>query len=337
VRVVELERIEEAELTEQGIGTSRIVEKHSQSEGDPLRLGLVATVEGGGGFPDEADLGSEVGQQLMALLRRPLHGTTVPAFRRYPVGEMGLLGEPENEVYRLTKSGTLALLDAVDEVDTKGASALASKEQPCEAVSAYLDASFLGAFLRSGHRIPYAENAGVLGTYIDFLDHELAMGATHVTSLHQTHLKLLAYVVAIEAEAPLTLFGNGLEFLGGRRHDFKLGIYHAQSSAHAKVRALGLAIAKAPSVPAPFQRLYQRLSRLIDRDLRNAIAHATYRVHAEGQSVDFWNKGTLEASRTSEQVERMYRDARSYQQGFVAAVSEFCQGIHPACPYYWHP
>jgi hypothetical protein len=250
---------------------------------------------------------------------------------------MSLLGEPDNEVYRLTKSGTLALLEAVNKVDTKGASALASKEKACDAVVAYLDASFLGSFIRSGQRIPYAENAGVLGTYIDFLDSELERGAPHATSLHQTHLKLLAYVAAIEAEAPLSLFGNALEFLGGRRQGFDFGIYHKELSANRKLEAVGRVLAQGVTGPAAFQTLYLRLQQLIDRDLRNAIAHATYRVLSDDQRVDIWNKGQLEGSRTFKEVDAMYRDARSYQQGFVAAVSKFAGAIHPDCPYAWHP
>ena len=128
---------------------------------------------------------------------------------------MGLFDEPDNEVYRLAKSGTLALLEAVNKADTVAASALGSKERPCDAVKAYLDASFLGPFLRSGEQIPYAENAGVLGTFVAFLDHELKRGASHATRLHQTHLKLLVYVQAIEADAPLSVFGNGSSSWGG--------------------------------------------------------------------------------------------------------------------------
>src|SRR5262249_23245800 len=156
-----------------------------------------------------------------------------PAAVRYR--RMGPFDEPDDEVYRLSKSGTLALLDAVNKADTKGAAALASKDRACDAVLAYLDASFLGSFLRSDH-IPFAENAGVLGTYINFLDHGLKTGATYATPLHQTHLKLLAYVVAIEADAPLAVFGNGLEFLAGKREGFDFGIYHEEPSANTKLK-----------------------------------------------------------------------------------------------------
>jgi hypothetical protein len=249
---------------------------------------------------------------------------------------MSLFDEPDNEVYRLTKRGTLALLDAVNKADTRGASALASQERPCDAVRAYLDASFLGPFLRSGERIPYAENAGVLGTYVGFLYHELAKGAPHATRLHQTHLKLLVYVAAIEAEAPLSVFGNGLEFLGGKRRDFDFGIYGKQPSASTKLEAVGRA-RESVAVPVAFQSLYERLRQLVDRVLRNAIAHATYRVHSHDERVDFWNRGQLEASRTFKEVDDMYRDAQSYQQGFVAAVSDFARAIHPECPYVWQP
>ena len=249
---------------------------------------------------------------------------------------MGLFDEPDNEVYRLTKLGTLALLEAVNKADTRGASALASQERPCDAVRAYLDASFLGPFLRSDNRIPYAENAGVLGTYVNFLDHELARGASHATILHQTHLKLLVYVAAIEAEAPLAAFGNGLEFLGGKRPNFNFDIYGEKPSANKKLEAVGHAL-KGVAVPAAFQALYKRLRQLVDPVLRNAIAHATYRVHSRDERVDFWNRGKIEASRTFNEVDDMYRDAGGYQQGFVAAVSEFARAIHPECPYVWHP
>lgn len=79
---------------------------------------------------------------------------------------MGVFDSLENAVYHVTRAGTLALLDAVDRADGKGGKARASKTQPCEAVAAYLVASFLGPFLRSGQEIPYMANAGVLGTYI---------------------------------------------------------------------------------------------------------------------------------------------------------------------------
>ncbi len=249
---------------------------------------------------------------------------------------MGSFDETDNEVYHLTKRGTLALLDAVNKADTRGAGALASQERACDAVSVYLDASLLGSFLRSGQRIPYAENAGVLGTYIDFLDRELARGALHATSLHQAHLKLLAYVAAIEAEAPLAVFGNGLKFLGGKRHSFDFGIYYREPSANTKLEAVGRA-REGVAVPVAFQALYERLRRLIERGLRNAIAHATYRVHSDHEIVDFWNRGQLETSRTFKEIDDMYGDARSYQQGFVAAVGEFAGAIHPDCSYAWHP
>jgi hypothetical protein len=249
---------------------------------------------------------------------------------------MGLFGEPDDEVYRLTKLGTLALLAAVHKADTSGASALASQKRPCDAVRAYLDASFLGPFLRSDNRIPYAENAGVLGTYVDFLDHELAKGALHATSVHQTHLKLLVYVAAIEAEAPLSVFGNALEFLGGKRPNFSFDIYGEEPSANKKLEAVGHAL-KGVAAPAAFRTLYKRLRKLADPGLRNAIAHATYRVHSGDERVDFWNRGKLKASRTFKEVDAMYREAGSYQQGFVAGVSEFAMAIHPECPYVWHP
>jgi hypothetical protein len=249
---------------------------------------------------------------------------------------MSSLDEPDNEVYRLAKSGTRALLAAVHQADTKASSALASGQKACDAVVAYLDVSFLGAFLRSGQHIPYAENANVIGTYIDFLDHELARGATHATKLHQTHLKLHAYVAAIEAEAPLLLFGNALQFLSGRRQDFDFGIYYREPSANTKLEAVNR-VREGAAVPEAFQNLYERLRQLIDRGLRNAIAHATYRVHTDHERVDFWNRGQLEASRSFREVDDMYRNARSYQWGFVAAVGEFARDIHPDCPYAWHP
>jgi hypothetical protein len=249
---------------------------------------------------------------------------------------MGPFDEPDNEVYRLAKDGTLALLEAVNKADTVALSALGSKERPCDAVKAHLDASFLGPFLRSGEQIPYAENAGVLGTYVAFLDHELKRGASHATRLHQTHLKLLVYVQAIEADAPLSVFGNGLEFLGRKRKDFDFGIYGEKPSASTKLDAVGSA-REGVVVPEAFQTLYDRLRQLVDRVVRNAIAHSTYRVHSREERVDFWNRGKLEASRTFKQVEDMNRDAGCYQQGFVAAVSDFARAIHPECPYAWHP
>jgi hypothetical protein len=252
---------------------------------------------------------------------------------------MGLFDEPDNEVYRLAKGGTLALLDTVHKADTRGTSALdahKSQERPCDAVRAYLDESFLGPFLRSDNQIPYAENAAVLGTYVAFLDHELEKGASHATRLHQTHLKLLVYVAAIEAEAPLAVFGNGLEFLGGKRPSFSFDIYGGKPSANKKLEAVGHAL-KNVAAPAAFQDLYERLRQLVDPVLRNAIAHATYRIDSRDERVDFWNRGKLVMSRSFKEADTMYRDAGSYQQGFVAAVSEFARAIHPECPYVWHP
>jgi hypothetical protein len=99
--------------------------------------------------------------------------------------DVNLLGEPENKVYGLSKAGTYALIRAVSAADTKAADAMASKSRPCDAVIAYLDTAFLGRFLRSGKEIPFAQNAGEFGTYIDYLDHALARGAVHATLKHQ--------------------------------------------------------------------------------------------------------------------------------------------------------
>ena len=144
---------------------------------------------------------------------------------------MELLGEPENNVYRVAKEGTCALLKAVSAADSVATKAMAAKATPCDSVIAYMDTAFLGPFLRSGKDIPYADNAGELGTYIDFLDHELARGAPHATSKHQVYLKLLAYLTIIEAAVPWALFGNGLQFLAGERPNFDLAIYDRLASA----------------------------------------------------------------------------------------------------------
>lgn len=252
---------------------------------------------------------------------------------------MGVFDSPENAVYRVTRAGTLALLDAVDQADGKGGKAKASKTQPCEAVTAYLDVSFLGPFLRSGREIPYMANAGVLGTYIDFLDHELASGALHSTPLHQTYLKLLAYVTAVEAAAPLSLFGNCLEFLAGSRERFDFGIYYDKASATKKLEAVSAAMkgAAKKKVPTAFRDLHERLKQLIDPTLRNSIAHATYHVHSEHERVDLWNRGKLVKSRSFAEVDQLYQDARSYLVGFTAGIGDFAEKIHPDCPYAWHP
>jgi len=249
---------------------------------------------------------------------------------------MGLPDEPDNEIYRLTKNGTFALLKDVDAADTAGASAKASKAQACEAVSAYLDAAFLGSFLRGSKDIPFAENAGVLGTYIDFLDHEVERGATHATRIHQVHLKPLAYVTAIEAAVPLALFGNCLEFLSGKRVPFDFGIYDSPS-AYTRLQQVGGALARAGSAPTQFVALYSGLEKLIDRTLRNAIAHAAYRVEPDTGTVDVWAKGKYLKSFTFVQIDEFYRDARCYLQGFMRGVRDFAYQIHDECPYVWHP
>jgi hypothetical protein len=250
---------------------------------------------------------------------------------------MNLLGEPDDDVYRLTKAGTLALFEAVNAVDTKGTVAKTAKAHPCEAVVAYLDAAFLGSFLRSGQAIPYMANAGVLGTYIDFLDYELETGALHATPVHQAYLKLLAYVTAIEVAAPLELFGNSLEYLAGERATYDCGIYYELPSANKKLEKVSSTLKRVQAVPKPFLELHARLKTLIDPVFRNAIAHATYRVHSDQQRVEIWNRGELVQTRTFEQVDEAYRAARSYLQGFVAGVSDFADRIHPDCPFAWHP
>ena len=250
---------------------------------------------------------------------------------------MSLLGEPDNAVYRLAKAGTRALLDAVDAADAKGAAAKASKALPCEAVKAYLEAAFLGPLLRSASEIPYAANAGVLGTYVEYLDGELARGAPHVTPGHQAHLKLLVYVLAIEASAPLSVYGNCLEFLARKRESFDFGIYYDKRSTAKKLDAVSSALEREGTAPQEFRALHGAMRELIDRELRNAVAHATYRVHPDREQVDIWDDGERTGSLTFEKVDQAYRDARGYQQGFVAGVSDFAARIHPDCPYAWRP
>ncbi len=247
--------------------------------------------------------------------------------------------EPDNEVYILSRKGTLALLKAVDFADTKGAKAKASKPNPCEAVTAYLDTSFLGPFLRSGHEIPYMHNAGVLHTFINFLDSELKRGAVTTSPLHQAHLKLLAYVTAIEASAPLSVFGNCLEFLVKKRQRFDFGIYWDLPSARKKLEAVSAAKKGTPlsALPKEYRRLHKRLNVLIDPTLRNAIAHATYRVIRAKQKVDIWKKGKAIKTLSFSEVDAWYKDAWYYQHGFTKGVSDFAYTIHPDCPYAWHP
>jgi len=251
---------------------------------------------------------------------------------------MGIFDDPDNAIYRATKAGTVALLQAVNQADVAGRKAKDSKDRPCDAVTAYLDASFLGPFLRSGQEIPYAENAGVLGTYIDFLDSELERGASHATHLHQTHLKLLAYVTAIEATAPLSLFGNCLEYLGGGRTEFDWGIYYDLPSATRKLEAVNTAAKPVKSkLPAEFMALHKRLRSLFDATYRNAIAHATYPVWPRGSGVDIWRKGKKVRTLDRTEVDQRYQESRFYLQAFFAGVGDFAEGIHPECPYAWHP
>src|SRR5262245_1523014 len=120
---------------------------------------------------------------------------------------MALFDAPANALYDVTREGTLALLEAVDRADQEGVRAKASKIVPRDAVHAYLDASFLGPFLRSGREVPYMENAGVLAAFIGFIETERERGTGHTSMAQHTHLKLLAYVTAIEASAPLSVFG----------------------------------------------------------------------------------------------------------------------------------
>lgn len=250
---------------------------------------------------------------------------------------MNVFGDPDNAVFRVAKAGTLSLLTAVDRADKKGAKAKASKTHPPDAVRAYLDASFLGPFLRS--EVPYLENAGVLGTYIDFLDHELERGALHATPLHQVYLKLLAYVTAIEASAPLSLFGNCLEFLAGTRRHFNFGLYYGMPSANKKLEAVSAAVKSVGKgrIPQAFSELHSELKKLINPTFRNAIAHATYRVRIDDGQVDIWKDGRLVESRTFAAVDQSYKDARCWLIGFTDAISDFARGIHPDCPYAWHP
>ena len=70
--------------------------------------------------------------------------------------------------------------------------------------------------------------------------------------------------------------------------------------------------------------------------LRNAIAHATYKVERQGKIVRFWRKGKLTRSLSFSQVHDLYTDSLYYQQGFTKAVRDFAYGIHPECPYVWH-
>ena len=89
----------------------------------------------------------------------------------------GILDEPDNELYRLSKLGTTALLNAVNAADGKRPTPTNPATNPCATVTAYLDTSFSGRFLRSGDEIPYAQNANALSTYIHFLDSRA--GAPH--------------------------------------------------------------------------------------------------------------------------------------------------------------
>jgi hypothetical protein len=251
---------------------------------------------------------------------------------------VGLLGESKNEVYELSRVGTFALLRAVSAADTKAATAMASKPNPCDAVIAYLDAAFLGPFLRSGQEIPYAENAGELGTYIKYLDSELARGESHATLKLQTYLKLLAYVTAIEAPVPLAVFTNALRFLAGGSGGFDFAINHGAYSASQKLGRVTNALRTVSAPPGEFVALHARLAELCDSVLRNAVSHSTYRVRPDRKRVDVWKAiGGPSESRTFEQVAQAYEDARCYLLGFFARIGDFANQIHPDCPYAWYP
>ena len=260
--------------------------------------------------------------------------TEAPAVRR----AANLLGEPENEVYQLSKTGTRALLNAVSSADTKAAAAMASKSLASDAVVAYLDMAFLGPFLRSGKEIPFAENAGELGTYIEYLDRELSRGALHATFKHQTYLKLQAYVTAVEAPVPLAVFRNALRFLADGGGTFDFGINSDAHSAQAKLARVTRELRRVASTPAEFVALHSRLEALFDPLVRNAVSHSTYRVHGGQKRVDLWERmGASPTSRTFEEVAQAYEDARCYLMGFFSGVSEFAYEIHPDCPLVWSP
>ena len=246
--------------------------------------------------------------------------------------------EPDSEIYRLSREGTLALLNAVDSADKKGKKRKASKSKPCEAVVAYLDASFLGPFLRSGREIPYMHNAGILNTFIKYLDSQLKRGAVTTSQLHQAHLKLLAYVTAIEASAPLSVFGNCLQYLAGSRRKFNFGIYWDLPSARRRFEAVCVALKQAPrsAVPREYRNLHRRLNQLINPTLRNSIAHATYRIISARQKVEIWKSGKPVRTISFSEVDILHKDAWYYQRGFIKAVEEFARAIHPECPYVWH-
>lgn len=249
-----------------------------------------------------------------------------------------MLGEPENALYRLAKGGTCALLQAVNAADSEATAAMLATAQPCDRVTVYLDTAFLGPFLRSGRDIPYGENAGEIGTYIDFLDHELARGATHATTKHQVYLKLLAYMTIVEAAVPWAVLGNSLEFLLKKRPRFELTIYDGFASASAKLENVTALLRRLADPPEQFTAFHAALVALVDRELRNAIAHSTYRLDLRGERVELWKSlGQPLGARTFDDVTARYKDARSYLMGFFSGVKEFADQIDPDCPYAWHP
>ncbi len=248
------------------------------------------------------------------------------------------LGELDDRAYRVAKEGTCTLLRAVSVADTTAVAAMAAKPSPCDKVTAFLDTAFLGPFLRSGRDIPYAENAGEIGTYIAFLDHELARGAVHATKKHQVYLKLLAYVTIIESAMPWAVLGNSLKFLAGEQPRFDIAIYDRLSSASQKLENVTSVLTRLAHPPAQFITLHAQLVALVDRELRNAIAHSTYRVDLPRERVELWKSlGQPLDPRTFEEVTARYEDARGYLIGFFAGIGEFAEQIDADCPYAWHP
>jgi hypothetical protein len=107
--VVELKRLEETELFEQRVRSPGMVEQHTEGEGEPLRFRLVARVERGRRLSEETDLASQVGEKLVALLWRPLHGPTLPGAREYHLAQWTAAAAVESQFVAAAPSLTRSI------------------------------------------------------------------------------------------------------------------------------------------------------------------------------------------------------------------------------------
>ncbi len=244
------------------------------------------------------------------------------------------LAPPAKRSFDICRSGFRSLLDAVDANDVAGQAARNSTADLFVAQSKYLDAAFLGPFLRGlKERTLTLRNARLLDVTLKYL--ESRIGAP-MNPLHETYLKLLAWENFIEIPAPLILAGNCLQALRPPA-TFDFDFFEKQKGrplfgGPAKlrfVRKLAEEIeAERPGVvPAAVVDMLAEMDSILVEWLRHSVAHCFYLLELDPRKVsarttDRQGK-TVENSATFEGVWELYQRAFGYLEGFRQAVDDF--------------